>query len=64
MYSVAIDNNEIVIRRSFWVDTGNPRGMTELNAEAEGFQRNAFEEGIVPMLRIERPSVPQGIDKK
>jgi len=38
MYSIAVDNDKVVIGRFLWVDAGNSWAVTKLNAQAQGLQ--------------------------
>jgi hypothetical protein len=51
MYSVAVNNDKVIVGCSLWADTGNSWSMAELNSQAQGLQGNALKEDLVPMLK-------------
>lgn len=65
MYSVAVDNNKVIVGCFFGVNTGNPWAVTKLDAKAQGLQENTLEESLVPVLKYHRASAPRakGIKK-
>lgn len=51
MYSIAINNNEVVIKQSLRVDAGDPWAVAKLNPEAQRLERYTLEEVDVPTLK-------------
>jgi hypothetical protein len=51
VYSIGVDNDKVVVGCSLWVDAGNSWPMAKLNAQAQGLQGNALEEGPIPILK-------------